>query len=214
MSTAAQVDANRNNAQHSTGARSEEGKQRSAVNATKHGFCGQRLIFHDNSEKEAYEIHCISMVEQHQPQTHEENSLIQQYADQQWTLHQISVMQINFMSMMNAAIDQLINDQVEPQTRHAALAPFYKQLNTLGVYEQRRRRAAQETLAQFQQLVEARQATLVEAAQICKTLKAQGKPFNPAEFGFVYALPEIEAYLAREAARTDAAKQAKSEPRA
>ena len=57
MTTAAQVDANRRNAKHSTGPRSEEGKARSSQNATKHGFTGRLLVglnygpFKNNSEE-------------------------------------------------------------------------------------------------------------------------------------------------------------------
>ena len=89
---------------------------------------------------------------------------------------------------------------------NAALAPFYKQINTLGVYEQRKRRAAQETLAQYNELVEARLANLAKASRTCKVLQAQGKPFIPSEFGFVYPLPEIENYIVREAVFAEAEK--------
>lgn len=44
MTTAAQVEANRRNAQHSTGPRSQQGKARSSQNATKHGFTGRLLV--------------------------------------------------------------------------------------------------------------------------------------------------------------------------
>jgi hypothetical protein len=205
MSTTAQIQANRNNAQLSTGARTEQGRERSAVNATRHGFCGQHLIV-PVEEKEAYENHTIAVVEQYQPRTHQEASLIQQYADMQWTLHQINVLQINVMSMLNAATSKLMKDGADFDTMNASLAPFYKQIGTLGVYEQRKRRAAQETLAQYNDLVEARLADLAKAAQTCKVLKAQGKPFTPAEFGFVYALPEVESYIAREAVFAEAEK--------
>ena len=39
MSTAAQQRANKENAKHSTGPRTAEGKQRSSQNALKHGLC-------------------------------------------------------------------------------------------------------------------------------------------------------------------------------
>jgi hypothetical protein len=54
MASAAQVAANRANAQASTGPRSEEGKARSAQNALKHGLCAERLLL-DGEEPEAWE---------------------------------------------------------------------------------------------------------------------------------------------------------------
>ncbi len=43
MTTAAQLEANRRNALRSTGPRTEQGKRRSSMNATRHGFTG-RLV--------------------------------------------------------------------------------------------------------------------------------------------------------------------------
>ncbi len=57
MTTAAQLDANRRNAQHSTGPRTAAGKSRSSQNAVKHGFTGRLLVglqygpFADNAEE-------------------------------------------------------------------------------------------------------------------------------------------------------------------
>jgi hypothetical protein len=202
MSTATQIEANRKNAQASTGPGTEAGKQKSSLNATSHSFTGQQIVL-SAEEKVAYDTHCIAYLEQYQPKTHEENDLIQQYADQEWTLHQISVQQINVLALMNLTIARLMNEGVDLDTYNAVTAPFYKQLSTLGIYENRRRRAAA-TLASFQELAAQRQDELAEAAQTCTTLKAQGKPFNPQEFGFVHSLPEIEAFLARAARRADA----------
>jgi hypothetical protein len=205
MSSAAQIEANRNNAQLSTGPRTQEGQQRSSLNATKHGFCGQKLVV-QAEEKEAYENHTVALLQQYQPRSHQEANLIQQYSDIQWTLQQISVLQINVMSMLNAATSRLMKEGADFDAMNAALAPFYKQINTLGVYEQRKRRAAQETLAQYNELVEARLANLAKASRTCKVLQAQGKPFIPSEFGFVYPLPEIENYIVREAVFAEAEK--------
>ncbi len=44
MTSAAQLEANRRNAQHSTGPRTGAGKARSSQNAVKHGFTGRLLV--------------------------------------------------------------------------------------------------------------------------------------------------------------------------
>ncbi len=44
MSSAAQLQANRRNAQQSTGPRTGAGKSRSSQNAVKHGFTGRLLV--------------------------------------------------------------------------------------------------------------------------------------------------------------------------
>ena len=52
MSTQAQIDANRRNAQKSTGPKTEEGKATVARNAIKHGLFCQHLILPGESEEE------------------------------------------------------------------------------------------------------------------------------------------------------------------
>jgi hypothetical protein len=201
MSTNAQIEANRTNAQSSTGPTSPEGLKRSSQNATRHGFTGQQVVLSCPEEKAAYDDHCISLIELYQPKTHEETDLIQQYADQRWTLHQISIQQMNVMTMLGAANQKLTATGADFETINTATAPFYKQLNTLGIYEQRRARAAKETLARFEELKTAREKALAEAAAASKLMKSQNKPFDPAEFGFVHSSAEIESYIATQSAR-------------
>ena len=175
MPTPAQIEANRQNAQLSTGPATPAGLERSAKNATRHGFTGQSLLI-TPEEKDAYETHCISYVEQYQPKTHEETELLQQYADHQWCLLQINVQLINVMSLLNAATAHHMKIGSEFEVLNAVLAPFYKQLNTLGIYDSRRRRAAQSTLAKLNELLEAR-----------KEAEAKTKVPNPPDIGFVHS---------------------------
>ena len=205
MSSLAQQEANRANSLSSTGPKTEEGKQRSSLNATSHRFTGQLIVVSAN-ETAAYENHCLAYLEQYQPKTHEETDLVQQFADQHWTLHQIAAQQISVLSLLNLTISEMMQKGAELDAINAATAAFYKQISTLGTYEQRRRRAAAETRARFEELVAKHEEELQKAAQICTSLKAQAKPFNPQEFGFVHSLSEIEAFLTREARRADAKK--------
>ncbi len=52
MATAAQVSANRENSQKSTGPRTDEGKARSSKNATKHGFNSKEFIVAEDQQEE------------------------------------------------------------------------------------------------------------------------------------------------------------------
>src|SRR5271168_626087 len=202
MSSAAQIEANRKNAQHSQGATTEEGRQKSSLNAIVHGFTGQK-VFVTAEQKIAYEAHCAHYQKQYRPKTHEELDLIQQYADQQWTLHQISIQEMNVITLMNAVSEQHIEAKSDPDTLNKATAPYFQQLKTISIYESRRRRAATATLARFQELVEAREEALKEAALVATVLKMQGEPFNPEEFGFVCSADEIEALIKRQVAHAN-----------
>ncbi len=52
MATPAQISANRENAQKSTGPRTEEGKARSSKNATRHGFNSKEFIVAEDQQEE------------------------------------------------------------------------------------------------------------------------------------------------------------------
>src|SRR5665213_2200127 len=122
MSSAAQIDANRKNAQHSQGATTEEGRKKSSLNAIQHGFTGQK-VFVTAEQKIAYEAHCVHYRKIYNPKTHEETDLRQQYADQQWTLHQISIQEMNVITLMNATSEQHIEAGSDIDTMNKATAP-------------------------------------------------------------------------------------------
>ena len=55
--TEAQLTANRENAQHSTGPRTQEGRKRSSLNAFRHGLTGQ-IVIHTPEDEQAFKKHC------------------------------------------------------------------------------------------------------------------------------------------------------------
>jgi hypothetical protein len=204
MSSTLQLEANRQNTQLSTGPVTEEGKRRSSQNAVRHGFTGQSLVITD-AEKEAYEAHVKAFQTEYAPDGHIESNLVQQLADLHWSIHQIFVQQANLTSLINAITVQLAGAN-DPLATANALTPHYKSLNTLGIYDQRRRRAAkavEDRLAAIQQeKSDAATAHLAEAAQVYRYFKSVGKTWDPAENGFVCSVAEVEAYLLRQKPQT------------
>ena len=83
MATAAQIEANRNNAQHSTGPKTESGKSVSAKNAFRHGLASGQLIAGWESREE-YDALLAALVEEHQPATTTETLLVHQMAQHHW----------------------------------------------------------------------------------------------------------------------------------
>lgn len=168
MSTAAQIAANQKNAQLSTGPATPTGLAISAKNAARHGFTGQTLVLAPQ-EKEAYDAHVAAYMATHNPGTHKHRALVQQFADSQWSLHQIFVQQANTIALMNA-ISLQMSEAGDPLATAAALAPVSRTLNTLSIYETRRRRAAsqlQQELNEMEQ--EIRQQSEAEPRKVNKT---------------------------------------------
>jgi hypothetical protein len=85
MSSAAQLAANAANAQHSTGPRTPEGKERSSQNATRHGLTSTRLIVQDD-EREEFEELQSSLREEVRPEGALEQDVFTQLVHASWNL--------------------------------------------------------------------------------------------------------------------------------
>ena len=197
MSSQQQIDANRQNAQNSHGATTPEGKQRSSLNATKHGWTGQTLVLSPD-EQAPYAQFVKDYFEEWTPFDVTTRQLTQQLADAHWSLHQIFVQQSNLLAMINAATAQL-NQETDAITAATTVAKLSKTLSTYSIYETRRRRFADAIELKLVTLVNDRAERLKneipEAAKLAKAMKAQGKPFNPADFGFVCSAIDIDQFL-------------------
>ena len=197
MSSTQQIEANRENSQLSTGPTSPEGKQRSSLNATVHGFTGLTLVL-SASEKEPYEAFVKAIRAEFRPNSAEARDLLQNYTDLRWSIQQICVQQNSILSIMNAITAQFI-ESGDMEGMNAALEPHTRRLKTLATYEQRRRRTAKETLEQFNQIEkehhEVRQEQLETAAEAYLAFKKLGQSWDPKEFGFVCSLREVENFL-------------------
>ncbi|MBL8176493.1 MAG: hypothetical protein JNK48_17590 [Bryobacterales bacterium] len=76
---------NRINAQNSTGPRTAEGKQRSALNAVKHGYYSNHVVLPGESTEEFVKLR-QSYIDQFRPTGQLETDLIQDLADARWRI--------------------------------------------------------------------------------------------------------------------------------
>jgi hypothetical protein len=163
------------------------------LNATKHGFTGKEL-FLTPAEQKPYEDFSSSMHREIRASNSETRELLQHYINLRWSLNQILVHQNNVLAIIDQITSQFVSTG-DITGLAKAVEPQYRQLRTLGTYELRRRRAAQDTLDRFHQLEKEHRAKLEQAAAALADMKKLNQSWNPAEFGFDYALPEIEAFL-------------------
>ena len=89
---------NRANAQHSTGPKTPEGKQRSSLNALRHGLTGQIIVL-PGDDLEAYQRHVESYVNQCKPKGAIEAQLVQTLADTAWRLNRVSALENNLLTL-------------------------------------------------------------------------------------------------------------------
>jgi hypothetical protein len=89
MSSAAQIEANRLNAQSSTGPTSSEGKAKSSLNALSHGFYSKYLLLPDEDPAEL-ELLRSSLIESYQPEDGAELLLVERIVSSQWKLQRLN----------------------------------------------------------------------------------------------------------------------------
>jgi hypothetical protein len=87
------------------------------------------------------------------------------------------------MSLINAMTEKLMKEG-DLEALSKALAQPYRTLNTLGIYESRKRRAAAALQAELTAMLEAREAALKAAKQ--------PKPAPQPEIGFVHSASGTE----------------------
>ena len=83
MSSEAQVKANRENAKHSTGPKTEEGKQAVSLNNFRHGLAGTFHLLPWENET-AFEVLQLELHHEHKPSTPTEEILVQRMVQHEW----------------------------------------------------------------------------------------------------------------------------------
>ena len=96
--TEAQLTANRENAQHSTGPRTPEGRKRSSLNAFRHGLTGQ-IIMHTPEDEQAFKKHCDGIRESLAPIGALELDLAQAIAEDRWRLNRARAMENSIFAL-------------------------------------------------------------------------------------------------------------------
>jgi hypothetical protein len=161
MSTSAQAKANRENAQHSTGPRTEEGKAKSSLNAVKTGLTGRTVLL-PGDDIAAYHQHVASLEAHYQPATDAEKLLVQSIADAEWRAARIPTLETGIYALGRQEFAALFEHE-DPAVRPALLDAktflvYQRQLNNLTLQENRLRRQREKDIAELRQLQADREA--------------------------------------------------------
>jgi len=147
-----QTEANRANAQHSTGPKKKKKKKRSALNSYRHGLTGQIMVL-TTEELVAYNRHCDVFLKKHQPADEYEERLVQILADTSWRLMRVPAIEANILTLGLRTYEG--GDEGSLRVNLATATEFSKQAKALAnitLYEQRMTRQFERTLAQLREL--------------------------------------------------------------
>ena len=196
MATAAQILANRANAQKSTGPRTVEGKENSRLNAIDHNLTGTRCL-RTKEEQAAFESYSGRLLPTLAPADELQLEIARRIVSTMFRLAQVPIIEANMIAAVrfneNAGFDPPIADLTNAMALGTAFLQNSKAFNNLSLYEQRLSRGLQKDLDLLRKLQQeaapqsskSRPAAAKTAAQPTSQLI---DPIAPTpEIGFVYA---------------------------
>jgi len=198
----AQLAANRANALFSSGPRTAEGKAKVSLNAVKTGLTGHTVLL-PSDDAAHYQDHLLAYQKEFEPSGPQESLLVQSLADTAWRLLRIPALEMAIYASGRAEFASLFENHDPAQQPcmidlHTHLV-YEKQLRNLQLQESRLSRRREKETVELRALQQERRQKEIQdldlAAKEHMAAKHQGKPFNPAEFGFEFSTPEIEAYI-------------------
>src|SRR5271170_381717 len=140
MSTPSRTEINRANSQHSTGPKTLEGKQRSSLNALRHGLTGQIVVM-PTEDLHAYQLHLQSFTEEYLPKGATEDHLVQALADTSWRLNRVAALETNLLTLgVTSPLSPITGAPRQIQDAFAivsALESQSKALSNLSMHSQR-----------------------------------------------------------------------------
>ena len=210
MSTAAQILANRANAEKSTGPKTEAGKAKSSLNAVKTGLTGRTVLL-PSEDAAAYQAHIDRLFTQFAPANDDERALVQVIADTDWRLMRIPSLELGIYAIGRRELgDQFADEEDEAVRKSLIDAQIFinqgRHLRALSTQEARLRRQRETDRAELAAKQKERERlasiALYEATELYLQAKRNNQPFDPAEFGFEFSLSHIEERIANREKRT------------
>jgi hypothetical protein len=207
------IDANRQNAQKSTGARTQAGKDKSKMNSQTHGLCSQAALL-PSEDPIVYQAFIESIFAQWSPATDQENRLTEVIGTTEWRLRRIPSLEAGIYAVGLLENNNLFLDETDPIKRDRNVQSklyllYEKQLKNLSLQERRLRgqhKADTTELKQLQQdriekakqaeqaLKDEREAIVNRVRKISANCYKLKKPFIPADHGFDFTYAEYDHY--------------------
>ncbi len=209
--TEAQLAANRANATHSTGPKTEEGKRISSQNALKTGLTG-RAPFLSTEEAAAFQEHCARILAAHKPANDDERAHVAMIADLEWRILRIPALEAGLYSVGRTRLTPKSENHLEPSNVLVSDSEIYvvyrKEFNNLYLQESRLVRRLDRELklliALQQKRLAEEKAQLDEAAAYYRHCIEQNIPYDHsvlAEIGFEFSILDVQRAVAERQAR-------------
>jgi hypothetical protein len=193
---------NRANSQNSTGPKTEAGKQRSSLNALRHGLTSQIVVM-PTEDLLIYQRHLKSFTDEYHPEGATEAHPVQALSDTAWRLNRVAALEANLLTLAGSSqpnpFADAPNQIQDAMAIVAALESQSKALANLSLHSQRLSRQFERTVAQLHELQRTRHACEKQDADnlldIMEMYKSKGQTYLPSEDGFVFSQTRINAAI-------------------
>ena len=179
---------NQANARHSTGPRTEAGKQRSSLNALRHGLTAASPVL-PSEDPAAYESHRRQFMDEYQPASPTETQLVQELIDTCWRLNRIPLLEADLLA-------RAANPPNEQARIDFDIVDAHRLVNNLSIQSHRLSRQFQKALDKLREIQadrrERERRDLKDAAALLELYKHKGLPWQPADHGFVFSKEQVE----------------------
>ena len=189
---------NRANSQHSTGPRTEIGKQRSSLNALRHGLTAASSVL-PTENRAAFEDHSRGFFAEYKPANSTETQLVQELVD--------TSLASSTRLPGPKCLDRAANPPSEQARIDFDIVDAHRLLANLCIQGKRlssQFQKALETLRDIQdERIRCERRTLEQAAGILIHHKRKGIPWQPSDHGFVFSTEQVEHFAKRAIALDD-----------
>jgi hypothetical protein len=185
---------NRANSRNSTGPRTEAGKQRSSLNALRHGLTAQTAVL-PSEDPAAFQRHLQQFLDEYRPATATETQLVHELANTAWRLNRVPLLEA-----------ELFTRAANPPNEQAAIdfdiVDAHRLLSSLGLLGHRLSRQFQKAVDQLRAIQSERRELerrdLRDAAMLLEVHEHKGTPWEPADDGFVFSLDDLRRFVRRQ----------------
>jgi hypothetical protein len=196
---------NRANVQKSTGPRTDAGKQRSSLNALRHGLTGHAIVL-PSEDQSAYQRHSQSFRDEYQPKGATETQLVQSITDISWQLNRTAAVETNLFSLGITEMEhniRAIHPRRRGRPRHGpglpGAQPCFRQPGHLPSAARPRVRADSRSASPDPgRAPPKRRAPARRRRHDIENAPGRESCYQPSDDGFVFSKAEIEAYINRE----------------
>ena len=200
-----QLEANQTNAKKSTGPTSPKGKNRSRMNALRHGLSGHTVLL-STEDMAAYQKFSTALATSLGAETPLELQFAQTIADNQWRINRVKTIEDGMLALGHFEdAGDFETDNPETHTALTAARAFRddpKSFVSLSLCEQRLHSSLRNALKQLQDLQDRRRrqhtADLENAVRLHKLDIMENRTPNTAADGFVFSTGEVAVAARRQ----------------